>query len=882
MFRRSRWIEFGLPYMVGLTLTLALIGLAAFSSISSPFVAAQEQATATSTPEGGEPTPEPMATSETEPAARIASGADGEGQRVQNAEGEGEVGGATTTPTAPGTPSQVMVTRSDGALNASWPAVDGATSYHVTYSSDGGGSWSLAALNHPDASITIMGVQNGDTYIVGVRARNSAGDSGWRNSPAAGPFVPPTPTPTPESTPTPSTTTPSTTTPSTTTPSTTTRELTAKSDEVQAAANQAPRTIASTHDTHHRVTGGDNDCYKNHGVSYPSGETSYFEDPDGDTLTITSSSSHPGLAAITQNDPVRIRANHPADTWITITTTATDPGGLTADFTWKFKMTCTTSGSSLSVNENSAAGTKVGNAGKYNSGGSNYTIEGDAANAFTISNGVVKVKSGATLDYETKTSYSGTVKYDVVKDGTTYKSHRAVTITINNVGGPSMSAPTVTRDATTPTTELDISWTAANSTHPNGVTDYDVRYTQTGGSWANHAFTGAGTSTDRPGLTAGKKYEVQVRATDAEGTGAWSSSGEAITQYTTQTRSIAENSAAGTNIGAAVDADSNPNGYTLSYSLGGTDASKFSISASTGQITVGTGTDLDYETKTSYSVTVTMAASGGSSTGTGNTGLSPNGTGDYIIPVTINITDVDETPKFPSDTTTRDIAENSAVGTNIGAAVTASGGKAALTYSLDGTDKDKFTIVSSSGQIQVKTGHIPDYESKTSYSVQVKVTDGKDNSGNDDNSNDDTITVTINVTDVNEPPPKMAAPTVSKHSTTPKTKLDAAWTALSTSSMAGKPAVSDYDVRYRLHGTTGPKSWTDANFTGTGLSTTLSGLTSHKSYEVQVRAENAEGNGPWSDSGSAITDGDRGDALHRGELGGGDECRRGGYGHQQP
>ena len=93
---------------------------------------------------------------------------------------------------APATPSSVSVTRADGTLTASWAAVEGATSYHVTYSSDGGGSWSLAALNHPDSSITI-GVDNANTYVVGVRARNEHGDSGWRNSPSAGPYTPPPP-----------------------------------------------------------------------------------------------------------------------------------------------------------------------------------------------------------------------------------------------------------------------------------------------------------------------------------------------------------------------------------------------------------------------------------------------------------------------------------------------------------------------------------------------------------------------------------------------------------------------------------------------------------------------------------------------------------------
>ena len=104
--------------------------------------------------------------------------------------------------TAPGTPSEVTVTRGDGTLTASWDAVDGATTYHVTYSSDGKASWSLAALDHPADGNTTNGVtsitfdaDNAKTYVVGVRAKNGAGGSGWRNSPASGPYTPPAPTP---------------------------------------------------------------------------------------------------------------------------------------------------------------------------------------------------------------------------------------------------------------------------------------------------------------------------------------------------------------------------------------------------------------------------------------------------------------------------------------------------------------------------------------------------------------------------------------------------------------------------------------------------------------------------------------------------------------
>ena len=91
----------------------------------------------------------------------------------------------------PDTPTAVTVNRGDGTLNASWKAPARAETYHITYSSDGGKSWSLAALNHPRNSITIKGADNSKSYIVGVRARNSGGDSGWRNSYAIGPYNPP-------------------------------------------------------------------------------------------------------------------------------------------------------------------------------------------------------------------------------------------------------------------------------------------------------------------------------------------------------------------------------------------------------------------------------------------------------------------------------------------------------------------------------------------------------------------------------------------------------------------------------------------------------------------------------------------------------------------
>ena len=41
----------------------------------------------------------------------------------------------------PGAVAAVSLSRADGTVTADWPAVAGATRYHVAYSADGGASW---------------------------------------------------------------------------------------------------------------------------------------------------------------------------------------------------------------------------------------------------------------------------------------------------------------------------------------------------------------------------------------------------------------------------------------------------------------------------------------------------------------------------------------------------------------------------------------------------------------------------------------------------------------------------------------------------------------------------------------------------------------------
>ena len=81
-----------------------------------------------------------------------------------------------------------------------------------------------------------------------------------------------------------------------------------------------------------------------------------------------------------------------------------------------------------------------------------------------------------------------------------------------------------------------------------------------------------------------------------------------------------------------------------------------------------------------------------------------------------------------------------------------------LLYTLRGTDASSFSLLRTSGQLKTKAAL--DYETKTSYSVTITVYDY--------NIGGDTISVTINVTDVDE---SNNSPTVQMYPASPNTTL---------------------------------------------------------------------------------------------------------------
>ena len=119
----------------------------------------------------------------------------------------------------------------------------------------------------------------------------------------------------------------------------------------------------------------------------------------------------------------------------------------------------------------------------------------------------------------------------------------------------------------------------------------------------------------------------------------------------------------------------------------------------------------------------------------------------------ISITQSANSPsEFPSsETGARRVDENTPAGRIIGTPIAATDAdNDRRTYSISGTDAAFFDVVASSGQLRTKAAL--NHESRDSYSFTMSVTDGKDVHGYADTTIDATITVTVTVDDVDEPP----------------------------------------------------------------------------------------------------------------------------------
>ncbi len=293
-------------------------------------------------------------------------------------------------------------------------------------------------------------------------------------------------------------------------------------------------------------------------------------------------------------------------------------------------------------------------------------------------------------------------------------------------------------------------------------------------------------------------------------------------------RFVKENVTAGVSVGAPVVASGGTG--SVAYSLSGADAASFSINGATGQILVGRGASIDYESgKTTYWLVVTATD-------------QSSQTASAVVAVVVE--DINEPPEIDDagiSFESFEVKENAPADTNIGNPISAVDPEGdGVTYSLAGAAAGQFTVDASSGQVKTK-GPL-NFEARSSYKVRFVASE--DSGSGKSTSLDLTIKV---LDDDTEAPGTPNEPTVSPDSEDGHEALLVRWTAPKNPG----PPITGYVVQYRAGGQ-GIK-WEQAAVDGGITETTISGLEADTAYEVQVRADNDEGEGNWSEPGKGST-----------------------------
>ena len=367
-----------------------------------------------------------------------------------------------------------------------------------------------------------------------------------------------------------------------------------------------------------------------------------------------------------------------------------------------------------------------------------YDLEGADQASFALDGDQLQTQPGLTYDFEEKPSYDVTVR---VEDGQGGSNTIAVTVNLIDEREPP-ETPAAPGVSATSSTSLSVTWDEPANTGPD-INDYDVQYREgdSGGfsAWTHNSTERTATITGR---TPGTSYQVQVLARSPEGTSDWSESGTGstdpnqlpvFTDGSNATRELAENTTGVKDVGDPVGATDSEK-TTVSYALEGTHADSFSIDTRSGQLKTKSGKTYDYETLSRYSVNVKATDGHG---------------GDNSIPVSIDLTDLNEVPVFPGEATLEAAENQSFAGT-----VTAEDldrDDAITNYTITGGSDRDLLEISSGGALTFKDD--PDFESPTDagrnngYVVEVTVTGG---SGGRALTAEQTITVTV--TDENERP----------------------------------------------------------------------------------------------------------------------------------
>ena len=445
----------------------------------------------------------------------------------------------------------------------------------------------------------------------------------------------------------------------------------------------------------------------------------------------------------------------------------------------------------------------------------------------------------------------------VADDGRGRTAQITVVVNVADVDEPP-DAPVAVTVTGSGTTSLLVTWTAPPNEGRPDIESYDVQYREVGAEdWMDVSQDVPGTSTNTTiaPVDAAKSYEVRVRATNDEGDGPWAVWSADNSRATGKpaiggTPQVDQTLTAG--LGTIADADNLPTttfptGYSFQW-----------VRVATG------GTETDVGTDSTYTV---LAADLGST-----------------IRVDVSFTDLagfSET--VPSDAVGPVVAaepQDCVLGGDVWCATLVvqdlGSGQRGCTNSLSGNrctnastlTEDEFTHdmtpyavttvqVRTDGELRLwfsrnltaETGSLVLVVGSERFPLQRANVINADNrrwngSGLSWSTGD---TVELRLVEGFQPLAP-AAPRVNGVDGS-DTSLKVTWGAPDN---AGRPPIAHYDLRYRVVGT-GTSGWQDGPQGETGPNATIAGLMVDTPYDVQVRASNADGDGPWSPSGQGTT-----------------------------
>ncbi len=419
-------------------------------------------------------------------------------------------------------------------------------------------------------------------------------------------------------------------------------------------------------------------------------------------------------------DEIRVKAGASLDyesaTSHQLSVTVTDAGGLSHTETLNIGVTnaneaptdLTVTGGT--VQENAAAGTVVATLGATDAdAGSSftYTLAADPSGKFEVVGDEIRVKAGASLDYESATSHQlsvtvtdagGLSHTETLNIGVTNANEAPTDLTVTG-GTVQENAAAGTVVATLGATDADAgsSFTYTLAADPSGkfeVVGDEIRVK-------------AGASLDYESATS---HQLSVTVTDAGGLShtetlniGVTNANEAPTDLTVTGGTVQENAAGGTVVATlgATDADA---GSSFTYTLAADPSGKFEVVGD--EIRVKAGASLDYESATSHQLSVTVTDAGGLS---------------HTETLNIGVTNANEAPTDLT-VTGGTVQENAAGGTVVATlGATDADAGSSFTYTLAADPSGKFEVVGD--EIRVKAGASLDYESATSHQLSVTVTD---------------------------------------------------------------------------------------------------------------------------------------------------------------